>query len=85
MNNANNEKTNLEIAKIILQNLGKPESLIKFVQDRLGHDKRYSLDDTKIRAELKWKPKMSFEEGIKKTIQWYVENKSWWSRITQVS
>jgi len=78
----NNERTNLEVARTILQNLGKPESLIKFVQDRLGHDKRYSLDDTKIRTELNWKPKMSFEEGIKKTIQWYVENESWWHKIT---
>lgn len=77
----NNERTNLEVVKTILQNIGKPESLIKFVQDRLGHDKRYSLDDTKIRTKLDWKPKMSFEEGIKKTIQWYVENKSWWGRI----
>lgn len=78
----NNERTNLEVAKTILQNLGKPESLIKFVQDRLGHDKRYSLDDTKIRTKLNWKPRITFDEGIQKTIRWYVENKSWWSRIT---
>jgi len=77
-----NEKTNLEVAKTILQNMGKSESLIKFVQDRLGHDKRYSLNDAKIRTELNWKPKVSFEEGIKKTIQWYVENVSWWRKIT---
>lgn len=74
----NNEKTNLEVARTILQKLEKPESLIKFVEDRLGHDRRYSLDDTKIKTELLWRPKVSFEEGIEKTIQWYKKNKSWW-------
>lgn len=77
----NNEKTNLEVAKKILQKLGKPETLLKFATDRLGHDRRYSLDDSKIRNELSWKPKVSFEEGIEKTIQWYKKNESWWSRL----
>ncbi len=74
-----NEKTNLELAKFILQVMNKPESLISFIADRLGHDQRYSLDDTKIKNELGWKPETSFEDGIKKTVQWYMENESWWA------
>lgn len=73
-----NEKTNLELAKFILQVLNKPESLISFIADRLGHDQRYSLDDTKIRNELDWRPETSFEDGMEKTVQWYMENESWW-------
>lgn len=74
----NNEKTNLEVVKTIIQKLGKSEDLIKFVQDRLGHDRRYSLDDTKIKNSLGWKAETNFEEGINKTINWYIQNKSWW-------
>jgi len=74
----NNERTNLEVAKAILKKLGKSESLIKFVQDRLGHDRRYSLDDSKIQKELGWKARTSFENGIAKTVEWYVQNESWW-------
>lgn len=69
----NNEKNNIEIAKMILRFLGKPESLITFVKDRLAHDKRYAIDAGKIKRELGWKPKTSFEEGIKLTLQWYAK------------
>lgn len=75
-----NEKTNLEITEIILKKLEKPESLMKFVKDRLGHDRRYSLDCTKLR-DLGWKPKHNFEEAMDKTIHWFLENRSWWEKI----
>lgn len=68
----NNEKQNIEIVKIILKELDKPESLINFVDDRLGHDRRYAIDSSKIQKELGWKPKYSFETGIKETINWYL-------------
>ncbi len=77
----NNERTNVHIVKTILQELGKPESLITYVQDRPGHDRRYGIDPTKIMNELGWKPKHTFETGIKETIQWYLNNKEWWTRI----
>jgi dTDP-glucose 4,6-dehydratase len=77
----NNEKKNIEIVKLILQNLNKPESLIKFVKDRLGHDRRYAIDSTKIQEELGWKPKYTFETGIAETIGWYLDNREWWERI----
>lgn len=77
----NNERTNIHIVKTILEQLGKPESLIKYVEDRLGHDRRYGIDPTKIMNELGWKPKHNFETGIKETIQWYLDNKDWWTRI----
>lgn len=76
-----NERTNLHIVRTILEQLGKPESLIKHVQDRPGHDRRYGIDPTKIMKELGWKPKHSFETGIKETIRWYLDNKEWWTRI----
>ena len=76
-----NEKTNLEVVKTILHHLHKPESLIKYVTDRPGHDMRYAIDPTKIHNRLGWLPKTSFEEGIEKTIQWYLDNESWWKRI----
>ena len=69
-----NEKTNIEITHMILDLLGKPESLITYVEDRLGHDLRYSLDSAKTR-ELGWKPEWTFEDGLKQTVEWYVENK----------
>ena len=69
-----NEKTNLEITKIILSAMGKDENSIKYVEDRLGHDKRYAIDNTKIQTQLGWKPSMTFEEGIKLTIDWYLGN-----------
>ena len=75
------ERTNLEITKTILKALKKPESLITFVKDRPGHDRRYALDITKIKKELGWQPKYRFEEGIRQTVDWYLNNKSWWKRI----
>lgn len=77
----NNERTNIEITELILDYLNKPKTLIKFVQDRLGHDRRYAIDSTKIRQELGWQPKYTFEEGIRETIEWYIANKEWWERI----
>ena len=72
-----NEKTNLEITKIILDAMGKDESSIEFVQDRLGHDRRYAISNDKITGELGWKPSLTFEEGIKLTIDWYLNNQQW--------
>ncbi|HHW03159.1 MAG TPA: dTDP-glucose 4,6-dehydratase [Thermoanaerobacterales bacterium] len=77
----NNEKTNIDIVKYILKEIGKPESLIKYVKDRPGHDRRYAIDSTKMQEELGWKPLYSFEEGMKKTIKWYLDNKGWWQKI----
>lgn len=73
----NSEKTNISIVKLLLEKLGKPDSLITYVKDRPGHDKRYAIDNTKISEELGWKPKWSFEDGMKKTINWYLDNKKW--------
>ena len=72
-----NEKTNLEITKIILNAMGKDESSIEYVQDRLGHDRRYAIDNHKIQTELGWEPSLTFEEGIKLTIDWYLNNQDW--------
>ena len=77
----NNERTNIHIVKTILKQLGKPESLIKFVKDRPGHDRRYAIDATKLRNELGWKPKYTFETGIEQTIKWYLEHQEWWEKI----
>lgn len=76
-----NERTNLEVVKTIIRVLGKDESLISYVKDRAGHDLRYAIDPTKIHTELGWIPATSFDEGIKKTIQWYLDNKNWWQDI----
>jgi dTDP-glucose 4,6-dehydratase len=76
-----NERTNLMVVKAILHALKKPESLISFVKDRPGHDLRYAIDPEKIYTELSWLPKISFEEGIKDTVQWYLANKQWWENI----
>ena len=76
-----NEKRNIDIVKIILKELGKPESLITYVADRKGHDMRYAIDPTKISRELGWLPETKFEDGIKKTIAWYLENREWWENI----
>jgi len=76
-----NERTNLEVVKTILKALNKPESLIKFVTDRPGHDRRYAMDPTKIETELGWKPEFTFDTGIPKTVQWYLDNKEWWEHI----
>lgn len=77
----NNERTNLHIVKTILEELGKPDSLITYVADRPGHDRRYGIDPAKITNELGWQPKHNFETGIKETIQWYLNHKDWWTRI----
>lgn len=77
----NNERTNLQVVGAILERLGKPDSLIQFVADRLGHDRRYAIDGAKIRGELGWKPHYSFHEGIAQTVDWYVDNVKWWSRL----
>lgn len=76
-----NERSNLEVVRTILRELNKPESLIRFVTDRPGHDMRYAIDPTKIQTELGWKPATAFDEGIRKTIRWYLENESWWEKI----
>jgi dTDP-glucose 4,6-dehydratase len=77
----NNEWKNIDIVKLVLKEIGKPESLITFVKDRPGHDKRYAIDAAKIEKDLGWTPAHQFENGIKKTIRWYLDNKQWWERI----
>jgi dTDP-glucose 4,6-dehydratase len=76
-----NERTNLEVVKTILKALGKPETLIKYVTDRPGHDMRYAIDPTKLETELGWKPQYTFDTGIEMTIEWYLNNKEWWQNI----
>lgn len=78
-----NEKTNLEITHLILDAMNKDESSIEYVQDRLGHDRRYAISNDKITSELGWKPSVTFEEGILLTIDWYLNNKSWMESIEQ--
>ena len=77
----NNEKQNIEIVKLILSQLDKDESLIEFVTDRLGHDRRYAIDSNKIQNDLGWSPKYSFDVGIEQTIQWYLDNQNWTNQI----
>jgi dTDP-glucose 4,6-dehydratase len=76
-----NEKTNLEVIGLILNRLGKPESLIRHVTDRPGHDRRYAIDAKKIISRLGWQPSVSFEEGINKTIDWYLQNQKWLANV----
>ena len=76
-----NERTNLEVVKTIIKELSKSEDLIEFVTDRPGHDRRYAIDPTKIHNELGWLPATKFDDGIKKTIDWYLTHKSWWKKI----
>ena len=76
-----NERTNMQVVKTILQALGKPESLIRHVTDRPGHDRRYAIDPSKIHRELGWLPKTPFDEGIQKTVRWYLDNRQWWEEI----
>ncbi len=76
-----NEKTNLEVVRLILEALDKPESLIRFVEDRKGHDLRYAINPEKIEGELGWKPQYTFEKGIRETITWYLEHREWWQHI----
>lgn len=76
-----NERTNMQVVKTVLQELGKPESLIEHVADRKGHDRRYAIDPTKIHEELGWLPETTFVEGIRRTVKWYLEHKEWWQNI----
>ena len=78
---ASTEMTNIEIVKLILAKLGKDESLIEYVQDRLGHDRRYAIDSSKIKKELGWSPKYDFANAMEKTINWYLNNKQWWEKV----
>lgn len=77
-----NEKTNIELVKTLLKLLGKDESLIKFVKDRPGHDRRYAIDNSKITNSLGWRPSVTFEQGIAKTVDWYLKNQSWLDHVT---
>ena len=77
----NSEQKNIDVVKMVLRLLGKPESLITFVKDRLGHDRRYAIDAGRMAWELEWFPKQSFEEGLAQTIRWYQDNTGWWQRI----
>lgn len=76
-----NERTNLEVVKTILSELGKPDSLIQFVTDRPGHDRRYAIDPSKVVKQLNWQPLTDFDHGIRKTIRWYLDNRRWWEDI----
>lgn len=76
-----NERANIDVVKTVLHELDKPESLISYVKDRPGHDRRYAIDPTKIHCELGWLPTTIFDNGIKKTIKWYLDNKPWWQHI----
>ena len=76
-----NERTNKEITFSILKILGKPESLVEYVKDRPGHDRRYAVDSSKIRRELGWAPARSFDDALEATVKWYVENRTWWQRV----
>lgn len=76
-----NEHPNIDIVKLILQILEKPDSLIRYVEDRAGHDRRYGIDATKIESALGWKAQIGFEQGLGATIQWYIDNRSWWEAI----
>ncbi|MCL2521934.1 MAG: dTDP-glucose 4,6-dehydratase [Erysipelotrichales bacterium] len=80
----NNEKTNMEVIKLILDKLKKPESLINYVTDRLGHDLRYAIDPTKITSELDWQPKLNFKTGMDVTLDWYLKNDKWWQDILKI-
>jgi dTDP-glucose 4,6-dehydratase len=77
----NNEWKNIGIVRLILQLVGKPESLITFVKDRLGHDRRYAIDATKINDELGWTPAHTFESGLQETVAWYLSHRAWWQRV----
>jgi len=79
----NSEMVNLDVAKRILKRLAKPESLISFVEDRLGHDRRYAIDSAFVQSELKWKPRHNFEQGLNETIEWYLANRLWWQPLLE--
>jgi dTDP-glucose 4,6-dehydratase len=75
------ERRNIDVVRLILKTLDKPESLIRFVKDRPGHDRRYAMDITRLRTELKWEPTVAFDEGLRSTVRWYVDNPSWWRKV----
>lgn len=77
------EKTNLEITKLILGLMGKGEEMIEYVADRLGHDLRYAIDFSKAKKELGWEPQISFEDGLRQTVEWYKVNEAWWEKLKQ--
>lgn len=77
----NAERPNIEVVKLVLQYLDKPESLIAYVEDRKGHDRRYAIDSSKAKRELAWEPNKTFEEGLKETVQWYLNHKDWWEPL----
>jgi dTDP-glucose 4,6-dehydratase len=77
----NNECRNIDIVKLLLKTLGKPESLITYVKDRPGHDRRYAIDASKIEKNLGWKQSVTFEQGMGRTIEWYLKNEPWWKRV----
>ncbi len=76
-----NERSNIDVVRTVLKELGKPESLIEYVEDRKGHDRRYAIDPTKIHDELGWEPATRFEDGIRQTVQWYLDHRQWWEHI----
>ena len=78
-----NEIANLDLVRMILKKMGKPQSLISFVPDRLGHDRRYAIDSSFAERELKWKPRHQFGKGLEQTIQWYIDNQSWWEPLLE--
>ncbi len=77
----NNEWMNIDIVRLLLRTMGKPESLITYVKDRPGHDRRYAIDAGKITTELGWEPAITFEQGLPRTVEWYLSHESWWQRI----
>jgi dTDP-glucose 4,6-dehydratase len=81
----NNERANIEIVKLIIKTLGRSEELIKYIKDRPGHDRRYAIDNTKITTQLGWKPKYTFDVGMKETIEWYLDNREWTEEIVNGS
>jgi len=76
------ESMNIDVVKKILAILGKPESLINHIKDRPGHDFRYRLNSDKIKKDLGWKPRTGFDDGLEKTVKWYLENEAWWKKFT---
>jgi dTDP-glucose 4,6-dehydratase len=78
-----NEMANIDVVKLILKRLNKPETLIAFVTDRLGHDRRYAIDSSFAERELKWTPRHKFEEGLAETVDWYLQNQDWWQPLLE--